>query len=205
MANNDFSPKDPEAIAHIELLQGIINRMAGNSANCKTWAVTLIVAVFALSDTEGWTRFYICLGATLIFFFLDCFYLGLERRFVSLQRIFVRKMYGESIKKEELDTIGIDVSSIKPFKIEESTWQNQLKGLLRGMCSISTTPFYFILGLLPLIFVSVRGDDTQARPDSINIIYPQTVDVSPANISIDQTKEGLIHHDQQCKPASEHE
>lgn len=105
MANNEFSLKDSEAIGHIELLQGIINRMAGNSANCKTWAITVIVAVFALSDTEGWTRFFICLGATLMFYLLDCFYLGLERRFINLQRIFVHKIYGKPIKLEDFDNL----------------------------------------------------------------------------------------------------
>ena len=30
------------------MLQGIINRMAGNSASCKTWTVTLVAAQLAL-------------------------------------------------------------------------------------------------------------------------------------------------------------
>lgn len=29
--------------SHISMLQGVINRMAENSANCKNWTVTLVV------------------------------------------------------------------------------------------------------------------------------------------------------------------
>lgn len=194
MASNDFSLKDPEAIGHIELLQGIIDRMAGNSANCKTWAITVIVAVFALSDTEGWTRFFICLGATLMFYLLDCFYLGLEGRFINMQRIFVRKIYGE-LKKEDSANLEIDPSKIKPYKIEESTWKDQLKGLWLGMRSLSTTPLYLLLGLLPLVFVFVKSHDTQDNPDSTEVVYPQTVIISPQHLNLDQTKQELNHVD----------
>lgn len=191
-----YSLGDPGVTEHIEMLQGIINRMAANSANCKTWAITLIVAVFALSDTDGWQRFFICLGATLLFFLLDCFYLGLERRFIGMQRSFVNHLYGEkqeenkskcwlsgvfkknknkekATKKEEVPIV------VKPFKIDRSTWVDQLCGIIKGMVSLSTTPFYLSLVILPLIFVCVKTDNSQNNSGTHSEDSSHTIIISP--------------------------
>ena len=46
---SDLKNKDCPAVqAHIAMLQGIISRMASNSANCKTWVVTIIAAMLVL-------------------------------------------------------------------------------------------------------------------------------------------------------------
>ena len=41
---------------YISLLQENINRMAANSANCKTWLVTLVTAIIALQLTSNELR-----------------------------------------------------------------------------------------------------------------------------------------------------
>ena len=38
----------PAVQAHISMLQGIISRMANNSANCKTWVITIIAAMLVM-------------------------------------------------------------------------------------------------------------------------------------------------------------
>lgn len=44
-----LTAKENSAIqAHVNMLQGVINRMANNSANCKTWAITIISAILVL-------------------------------------------------------------------------------------------------------------------------------------------------------------
>jgi hypothetical protein len=41
-----FWPADnPAAIAHVNLIQGIINRLANNSASCKTWCLVIVSAL----------------------------------------------------------------------------------------------------------------------------------------------------------------
>ena len=37
---------------HLELVQGVINRMASNSFMLKGWAVTLVAGIFALAATD---------------------------------------------------------------------------------------------------------------------------------------------------------
>ncbi len=40
-------------LKHLELSQGVINRMAGNSFLLKGWSVTLVSALFALSAKDS--------------------------------------------------------------------------------------------------------------------------------------------------------
>jgi hypothetical protein len=67
-------------IAHLTLIQGVINRIAGNSALLKGWTVTLVAATFALSAKDADTRFIlIAYVPTVMFWILDSYYLQQER------------------------------------------------------------------------------------------------------------------------------
>ena len=96
--------------AHINMLQGIINRMAANSANCKTWAIAILSALLALyaDDKIGNNNFWICYIPTGLFFFLDCYYLGLERKFRKKQNQFVKIINSEENYEKELFAITLD-------------------------------------------------------------------------------------------------
>ncbi len=80
-----------EVQAFITYLQDIINRMAENSHNCKTWFVSIIMALLALDviKYDLWGIF-ICGIPTFIFMCLDGYYLGLERHFRNIQKDFVQ-------------------------------------------------------------------------------------------------------------------
>lgn len=77
---------------HLEMIQNIIQRMATNSFMLKGWAVTLIVAIFALADKDMNQNYF---GLTYIpaitFWFLDSYYLQLERKFKMLYDIVRQK------------------------------------------------------------------------------------------------------------------
>jgi hypothetical protein len=73
----------------IDLIQGIINRMSHNSFLLKGWAITIIVAVLALSKdtlvTNDLTYFSIILLIPLIvFWYLDAFFLHKEKCYIKL-------------------------------------------------------------------------------------------------------------------------
>lgn len=73
----------------IDLIQGIINRMAHNSFLLKGWTITIIVAVLALTKdtlvTNDITYFSIILLFPLIvFWYLDAFFLHKERCYIKL-------------------------------------------------------------------------------------------------------------------------
>ena len=90
-----LTTKENSAVqAHINMLQGIINRMANNSANCKTWAITIISAILVLyaDDKINQEELWICYIPICLFFFLDCFYLGLERQIIKKQSVFITQI-----------------------------------------------------------------------------------------------------------------
>ena len=77
-----FDFKAPAVQSHLEMLQGVIQRMADNSRYCKLWSITALSAVIFLAARTGiaWHTL-IALVPLLLFFLLDVYYLSLERRF----------------------------------------------------------------------------------------------------------------------------
>ncbi len=70
-------------IEELKILQGVINRMAQNSLECKKWTLALAVGVLSLK-IEAISHLYgLCvLGVLLLcFWFLDAYYLTQERSF----------------------------------------------------------------------------------------------------------------------------
>ena len=83
-----------EVVAHLSMMQGVIMRMAENSRSCKVWCVTLVAAVLVLVARTGEPRHaLIALIPTLLFLFLDGYYLALERAFIASQNAFVDKLH----------------------------------------------------------------------------------------------------------------
>lgn len=72
---------------HLELIQGVISRMARNSAHVKTWTVSIVTAIYVfsgLSDTPHWL---VVVGGCIpifVFWYTDAKYLQLERCYVKL-------------------------------------------------------------------------------------------------------------------------
>ncbi len=72
-------------LKHLELIQGVINRMAFNSFMLKGWSVVLVSAVLVLiSPQDGDNRALIGLLPTLVFWGLDGYFLYQERLYRAL-------------------------------------------------------------------------------------------------------------------------
>ena len=119
--------------AHLTIMQGVIQRMAEDSRSCKVWCVTLVAATLVLVARTGEPRHaLIALIPTLLFLFLDSYYLALERAFIRSQNAFVAKLH-----KVELELA--DVYKIVPTGMG---WR------LGGRClfgSVSILPFYVLV------------------------------------------------------------
>ncbi len=67
------------------MIQGVIDRMAGNLFFLKGWAITLIAALFALSAQNTNQKYiYIAFFPVVIFWILDGYFLSRERQFRDL-------------------------------------------------------------------------------------------------------------------------
>lgn len=83
---------DERKIAHLEMVQGVIDRIGNHSFMIKGWAVTLVSAIFALS-IENHKFSFIALFPILLFWWLDAFFLYQERLF--------RRLYNDVALKDD--------------------------------------------------------------------------------------------------------
>ncbi len=92
--------KDEDKRVHLQLIQGMVSRLAGNSFLIKGWSVTLISALFALAAANTNPLFvYLAYFPSFAFWSLDAYFLRQERLF--------RKLYDHVTR---LDSSEIDYS-----------------------------------------------------------------------------------------------
>ena len=71
-------------LAHLEMIQAVITRMAGNSFALKGWAVTLVAGLFALSGKDANQFYYLVTYIPIVvFWYLDSYYLCQASAFTS--------------------------------------------------------------------------------------------------------------------------
>ncbi|MGO8932009.1 MAG: hypothetical protein ACLQU3_34590 [Limisphaerales bacterium] len=122
--------------AHLGMIQGVVNRMAGNSFLLKGWTITLVAALFALAQKESNPKFmYLPYFPAIVLWALDAYYLRQERLF--------RKLYDQVRKKAEPD---ID------FSMSTRGVQKEAGKYSRALFSKTVLPFYG--GLVVAIFVA---------------------------------------------------
>lgn len=130
---------DNNKITHMEMIQGIINRIGGNSFSLKGWAVTLVAGIFALAskDTDK-MYFLIAYVPIVVFWFLDAYYLLQERLY--------RALYNKvRIMKEE--DIDFDMNTNLPeIKSEKTVYSD---------CLFSKTELGFYVPLALLVAVII--------------------------------------------------
>jgi hypothetical protein len=91
---------------HLWILQGIINRMAGNSGTCKTLCVTLVAAICAVAASANNPKILlISVLPVVIFCLLDIYYLSLERGFRLQYNSFVEKLHRQELSSEDFFVI----------------------------------------------------------------------------------------------------
>jgi len=72
-------------IKHLEFIQGVITRMNNNSFQMKGWMVAIVSALLAVyASTQNHYFVLVAILPTIIFWFLDTYYLQQERKFRGL-------------------------------------------------------------------------------------------------------------------------
>jgi hypothetical protein len=104
-------------LKHLDFLQLVITRMNVNSFLLKGWSVTLVAALFAFATKEANSKFVIItFVSTMVFWFLDGYYLSQERQY--------RSLYDEIRKKDEND-IDFDMNA-RLYNSGRNTWFRSL-------------------------------------------------------------------------------
>lgn len=86
-------------IAHLQMIQGVIDRMAGNLFYLKGWAITLLGALFAISRSDAIIS---DIWPSVLLIILLFLFWGLDGYFLSLERCF-RDLYDKVRKLDEKD------------------------------------------------------------------------------------------------------
>lgn len=131
---------------HLEMIEGVIERMGNNSFQLKGWAVTLVTLVGALAAQGSDKRFFLLAFIPLFaFWFLDSFYLQMERKY----KVLYKRVAG---KTENDINFDMDTRSI-------TYTEDEAKRTCFCSCLFSKTewPFYLIIagavGALALILL----------------------------------------------------
>lgn len=120
-------------LKHLEFIQTVINRMAGNSFLLKGWSVTLVVALLALSAKDA-NHKYIVIAylPVMVLWLIDAYFLSQERSFISL--------YNDAKAKDEAD-FSMD---IKKFRGGRNSWVRSF---------FSTTLLLFYLSMIGVMII----------------------------------------------------
>ena len=127
---------------HLELIQGVINRLSTNSFLLKGWSVVLVSALFALSVSDSRVAFvYLASIPAIIFWGLDGFCLCQEKLF--------RKLYDRVrvLSDEEVD-FSMNTSVIKGN--DRPTW-------LAAIVSKTLIPFHGVLIFTVVVVMSLSS------------------------------------------------
>lgn len=100
---------------HLLMIQGIIERMGKNSFSLKEWSIGIMIAIFAFAGKNTHKAVIITLIPLIVFWFLDAYYLMLERKF--------RALYDDIRLKDEsridfnmnFNTIKLDMKDVKKY------------------------------------------------------------------------------------------
>jgi len=103
--------EEDRKLKHLELIQGIISRMAGNLFYLRGWIITLVAGVLVLLTQIGNGQFPVVFLSLviLIFWVYDGYFLALERMYRDLYDK-VRNM------KEEYINFSMNITEFKKYK-----------------------------------------------------------------------------------------
>ncbi len=133
MASQPEYDANSEAVrTHLTILQDVIGRMAGNSASCKNWCILLVAAILVLvARTDAPAFALLALIPTVLFMFLDAYYLALEQVFRQSYDAFVTKLHDGAVTL-------VDLYVVKPGR-------SIGRQMLVSLRSTSVWPFYLAL------------------------------------------------------------
>ncbi len=137
--NLDFIQKNQDIIhKELDMIQGIINRMANNSFQVRAWMIGIISFIIAFEREKLFSDpqlLFILLIPIAVFWYLDGFFLQAERKF--------RKMYEEVVKlRREGNLTGL--YELNPHRYNES-----VDSIFKIMRSKTLLPFY----LTPILLI----------------------------------------------------
>jgi len=125
-------------LAHLGMMQGVINRLSHNSFLLKGWSIVLVSAMFALSAKDANPIFiYLAYFPAIMFWGLDAYFLWQERLF--------RSLYGQ--------ISGFDEENID-FSMNTKPVEKKTKGIISSFFSLTILGFHGVI-VISIILVMI--------------------------------------------------
>ena len=153
---------------YLQMMQDNITRMATNSANAKTWLVTIVAAFLAISCNINNFDYWLLLAIApiCVFWYLDAYYLNIERglrnreqRFINICKSVILDDEDPSIPKTIEDALFV-------FKTLQKEYDNKKLGYVRTGCMLfnkSIWPVYVMLLVAVLLITGIVNDWSQSK------------------------------------------
>ena len=104
--NGRLSEESGSVQFHLQIIQGVIQRMATNSTSCKTWCITIVSAILVLiADKNRPELALLALVPAFLFLALDAYYLALEKAFRQSYNEFLSKLHENQLSPEDLYSV----------------------------------------------------------------------------------------------------
>jgi len=126
---------------HLEIIQGVINRLSHNSFLLKGWSVVLVSAMFALAAKDSQLMFvYLAYFPAIAFWCLDGYFLRQERLF--------RKLY---------DRVRVLANDKIDFSMNTKVVENEVDSWLEVTISKTLSGFHGVLliSIILVMFISI--------------------------------------------------
>ena len=133
-----------ETIEHLKLIQNVVWRVSRDGAQMKTWAVSLVSAIFVFSGLSDDPQWFVPLGGLIpvvAFWYMDARYLHIERSYIALYNAVLED--NENVEHFSLN--------YKPFAKKNK----KIRSFSQAFWSWSTSGFYGALFILMLIQFAV--------------------------------------------------
>lgn len=138
--------QNQEKLNYLQIIQGIVNRMAGNSALMKGFAATIFVGIYGMLLCDGIQKQHIIVALIPVigFFCLDIYYLSLERKYRNLYKLVANDTVYTYYYTLDLKDKALDSQMI-----------NENAGIMKCIFSLSILLFYSFFVAAGLVFIII--------------------------------------------------
>ena len=154
---NMFNENDCQ---YLQMMQDNITRMAANSANAKTWLVTIVAGFLAIGcnieDVDYWLL--LAIVPIVVFWYIDAYYLNIERGLRNREQRFINIVKGVYLFDEGASSVKTREDAIFVFKPLEKEADSYGLGYVKTGCmwfNQSIWPVYVVLLVIVLIITAI--------------------------------------------------
>ena len=129
---------------HLNMIQQVITRMGNNSFALKGWSVGMMIAIYAFAGQNSHKAVVVTLIPLIVFWFLDSYYLTLERKFRTLYDDVRLRKEDEIDFDMNFDNIVVSMNDLKKYSF------------VNVFISKTVLPFYLVCIAITLVIYLIK-------------------------------------------------